>query len=85
MASADETKLEDIMASKMQIAMGYKGAKSVCSCSHEGDASVSNEVTTQHAGIVGHGRCMVPGCKCTKFTWSGHTVAFQTALDAATE
>jgi len=39
-------------------------ARSICTCSHTGDGTYS-----QHYGVIGHGPCAVPGCKCIKFTW----------------
>jgi hypothetical protein len=40
------------------------GGKSVCRCKHLGDGSKS-----EHAGLIGHGYCTVPGCRCQKFSW----------------
>lgn len=40
------------------------GGKSFCTCGHTGDGPKS-----QHGGEIGHGSCMVKGCKCEKFTW----------------
>lgn len=40
------------------------GGKSVCLCKHLGDGSKS-----EHAGLIGHGYCTVPGCLCPKFSW----------------
>jgi hypothetical protein len=40
------------------------GGKSVCLCDHLGDGSKS-----EHAGLIGHGYCAVPGCHCPKFSW----------------
>ena len=40
------------------------GGKSVCLCKHLGDGSKS-----EHAGLIGHGYCTVPGCRCPKFSW----------------
>jgi hypothetical protein len=39
--------------------------KSLCYCKHTGDGANS-----EHAGVIGHGPCTVPGCKCAKFTWA---------------
>ena len=32
-----------------------------CTCYHTKD---------RHAGMLQHGYCTVPGCKCQKFTWA---------------
>lgn len=39
-------------------------ARSECTCGHTGDGTGS-----QHAGAIGHGPCMWPGCRCERFTW----------------
>jgi hypothetical protein len=41
---------------------------SLCECGHVGDAE---EPISQHAGMSGHGRCRIRGCKCEQFTWAG--------------
>lgn len=58
----------------------WNGPKSVCTCGHLGDGHNSD-----HGGILGHGRCNVPGCKCTKFTWDRFTDNFQQAIDQGKE
>lgn len=67
-----------MMATRIEISMGYKGPKSVCACTHAGDGPGSS-----HAGPIGHGPCLVRGCRCTKFTWAQHTDAFAKALEKA--
>lgn len=46
------------------------GAMSRCTCDHTGDKRMGDKAATQHAGIVGHGACVVSGCDCFKFTWA---------------
>ena len=50
------------------------GPKSLCMCGHTGDTALGYGLTSQHAGAVGHGRCIVPGCGCLKFTWSKYII-----------
>ena len=50
-----------------------------CQCGHVGDAPLPGTPSyeraqahgepIQHAGMIGHGACEVPGCPCEKFTW----------------
>lgn len=55
----------------------YRGPKSICKCGHEGDGLGSD-----HAGLVGHGHCVVENCTCQKFTWKSWTPAFKKIADA---
>lgn len=41
--------------------------KSYCTCNHSGDGPNSNHADTRL--VKGHGKCLVPGCNCEKFTW----------------
>lgn len=43
-----------------------QGGKSICSCGHLGDGVNSQHQDTFQAG---HGRCRMPGCDCSRFTW----------------
>lgn len=56
----------------------FIGARSVCYCGHTGDVELNDEVqgVSQHAGMVGHGKCLAPGCRCNKFTWSMYMPEF---------
>jgi len=57
----------------------FPKAKSICECGHSGDGSGS-----AHGDRIlglGHGRCLVPGCSCTQFTWKGFTLEFTRLLD----
>lgn len=59
----------------------FHGPMSTCTCSHLGDIRMEDfgkpaAVTCMHAGIQGHGACVVPGCDCAKFTWAEYTAAF---------
>jgi hypothetical protein len=58
---------------------GYGKGKSICACGHLGDG-----VPSSHAGIEGHGGCMVDGCPCQRFTWSGWTKEFGDYYNLAT-
>ena len=58
----------------------WAGPKSLCTCGHLGDGKDSD-----HGGILGHGRCNVPGCSCAKFTWARFTNVFQEAIDRGKE
>lgn len=49
----------------------FRSFKSMCFCGHPGDGEGSS-----HAGIIGHGRCMVEGCDCIQFTWQRFTDDF---------
>ena len=49
----------------------FPSFKSMCECGHPGDGEGSS-----HAGINGHGRCMVEGCDCIQFTWVRFTDDF---------
>lgn len=48
---------------------------SECLCGHVGDVPSGpktlnmKKAEKQHAGLLGHGACMVPGCTCQKFSW----------------
>lgn len=52
--------------------IAFTNPKSVCTCGHRGDGCASD-----HAGVLGHGRCLYAGCKCTKFTWKRWTHEFE--------
>jgi hypothetical protein len=52
--------------------------KSICTCGHLGDGEGS-----AHAGPIGHGRCLVPGCGCTKFTWLRFTEQGEQLIEEA--
>lgn len=46
-----------------------------CHCGHVGDVSVREDMVgkgepVQHAGVIGHGPCLVEGCPCDRFTWA---------------
>lgn len=49
---------------------------SLCDCKHVGDVSsapghvLRARRPSQHVGQLSHGRCIVKGCKCQKFTWN---------------
>jgi hypothetical protein len=45
---------------------GTHPRKSMCTCGHVGDAPFSAHSDTFQAG---HGKCLIDGCKCRKFTW----------------
>jgi hypothetical protein len=53
----------------------FKAPKSVCACGHQGDGFGSH-----HKGVTGHGKCRVPDCDCSKFTWSEFTPSFASVL-----
>ncbi|MEE8503990.1 MAG: hypothetical protein V3T26_06025 [candidate division NC10 bacterium] len=60
-----------------QLAKGWPGAKSLCSCGHTGDGSDSAHKDSPE---VGHGACLIPGCPCNNFTWARWMTAFEAAL-----
>jgi len=49
--------------------------KALCYCGHVGDTQVPHPgkpgkgKPLQHAGLIGHGACLMYRCSCTKFTW----------------
>jgi hypothetical protein len=66
----------------------YDGARGVCRCGHLGDvphgaAYGQAPADLQHTGPGGHGRCMVAGCACVRFTWVRWTPGFRAALTEA--
>jgi hypothetical protein len=47
--------------------------QSVCTCGHVGDVPSRSDRPTKandHIGLLGHGKCQVPTCKCDRFTWA---------------
>ena len=60
----------------------FYGARSLCTCGHTGD-SFPDGSKTQHAGMVGHGKCTMPGCNCVKFTWARFTDEYR--IDVAVQ
>lgn len=51
--------------------IGSKG-QSECTCGHVGDVPSRNHDVVKlnnHAGDLGHGKCLVPTCTCLKFSW----------------
>jgi len=63
-----------------EVSRNFKGPKSRCTCGHTGDGAHS-----EHAATVadGHGRCLVPGCACAKFSWYAYLPQFEAALRGA--
>jgi hypothetical protein len=63
---------------------GRRAPKSVCQCGHTGDGAASEHADTALAvlgmQVKGHGRCLVPGCACERFTWGRFNDVFQAAL-----
>ena len=51
--------------------------QSYCFCGHVGDVSTRLDTDplkiagkpNEHAGPIGHGKCLHPGCTCEQFTW----------------
>jgi hypothetical protein len=85
----DGAALDDVTSrlSRIQaVARAYDGPRSICQCNHLGDLSigVQRSTSSQHAGLVGHGECEVPGCGCTKFSWRAWTAGFAAALSSST-
>ena len=56
------------MTSAQRRALDDLPGKSLCTCGHLGDSNVS-----PHAGLQGHGPCMVFNCECRQFSWDGYT------------
>jgi hypothetical protein len=50
---------------------------SKCICNHTGDGKNSQHTDSPASG---HGRCLVKGCACSKFTWGGWTIEFLVAM-----
>lgn len=63
----------------------YHEAKSWCFCNHLGDGPIEDVADpmwrSSHAGINGHGECLIPGCDCKQFTWKRFTNRYQEWLD----
>jgi hypothetical protein len=72
------------MDQRLAHAQAFTNAKSVCRCGHTGDDNLGSHAG-QHDGSVGHGRCLVAGCRCEKFTWNGYTDEFNAHMAAYRE
>lgn len=58
----------------------WNAPKSLCGCGHSGDGPDSDHRDDYGPDVSpGHGRCLVKGCGCTKFSWLTWTPAFKAA------
>jgi len=57
-------------------AKAWSGARSACTCGHNGDSALGDAAKMDHRGLCGHGPCAVPGCACGQFTWKGFLPGF---------
>jgi len=53
----------------------FYGPKSICTCGHTGDGTISQHHSSPFA--PGHDECKVKDCVCVKFTWKGWTKEYK--------
>ena len=57
----------------------FVGPKSICQCGHLGDGYTSDH---EDGGLTkGHGKCMILGCSCERFSWKRFTPSFIEVMD----
>ncbi len=65
------------------LASTWRGPRSVCRCTHNGDGSDSEHADIFPLAGMGHGACRVTGCTCAHFSWADWLPIFQAKMDAA--